>query len=168
MNIRQKLKTTLIACAVGAMSLSTAGLALAQGRGNNGNDQQRQDQREHGNKQDRRDDHRNEHRNDARGHDRGDDRQARHEGPTRWDNRDGRDYWNGRYANRGRGAGPSHSYYVGNRLPPVYHQPRYVINDWRSHQLRQPPRGYHWVQSGGDYLLVAITTGVILQLLLSN
>jgi Ni/Co efflux regulator RcnB len=29
------------------------------------------------------------------------------------------------------------------------------------------PRGYHWVQAG-DYVLVAIATGIIVQLLLNN
>ncbi len=67
-----------------------------------------------------------------------------------------------------RGAGPDRSYYQGDRLPLQYRSRQYVVNDWRGHHLNAPPRGYHWVQSGGDYLLVAITTGVILQLLLSN
>jgi Ni/Co efflux regulator RcnB len=43
-----------------------------------------------------------------------------------------------------------------------------VVEDWRGHRLSAPPRGYHWVQTGADYVLVAIATGVILQLLLSN
>ena len=160
-----KLKTSLIACVVGLMSLSPAGAALAQGRGNS--DERRQEQRgqqgndHRGDRNERRD------RDDRRGRD-DHDRHGRNEGPARWDNRDGRDHWNGRYSNRGRGAGPNHSYYVGNRLPPVYHQRQYVVDNWRAHQLRQPPRGYHWVQSGNDYLLVAVATGVILQLLLSN
>ena len=38
----------------------------------------------------------------------------------------------------------------------------------RGHHLRQPPRGYHWVQSGNDFLLVAITTGVIASILLNQ
>jgi Ni/Co efflux regulator RcnB len=67
-----------------------------------------------------------------------------------------------------RGAGPDHSFRRGDRLPREFQQNRYVVNDWRGHQLSQPPRGYHWVQTGGDYVLVAIATGVILQLLLSN
>jgi Ni/Co efflux regulator RcnB len=67
-----------------------------------------------------------------------------------------------------RGAGPYRSYYRGDRLPLQYRSRQYVVNDWRGHHLNAPPRGYHWVQNGGDYLLVAITTGVILQLLLSN
>ena len=61
----------------------------------------------------------------------------------------------------GRGAGPDHNFYRGDRLPPQYHERQYVVSDWRGHHLRQPPRGYHWVQSGNDFLLVAITTGVI-------
>lgn len=67
-----------------------------------------------------------------------------------------------------RGAGPNQSFHRGGRLPPEYRTRQYVVNDWRGHHLSAPPRGYHWVQNGSDYLLVAITTGVILQLLLSN
>ena len=73
-----------------------------------------------------------------------------------------------RRADDRRGAGPDHAYYRGGRLPPAYRGTRYVVDDWRGHRLSAPPRGYHWVQSGGDYLLVAIATGVILQLLLSD
>jgi Ni/Co efflux regulator RcnB len=43
-----------------------------------------------------------------------------------------------------------------------------VVDDWRAHHLSAPPRGYHWVQTGADYVLVAIATGIILQLLLNN
>ena len=49
----------------------------------------------------------------------------------------------------------------GDRLPPQFRQPQYVVNDWRGHGLRQPPRGYYWVQNGSDYVLAAIATGVI-------
>ena len=68
----------------------------------------------------------------------------------------------------GRGAGPDHRYYRGDRLPPDYRRHNYVVEDWRGHGLSAPPHGYHWLQSGGDYLLVAIATGVILYALLSN
>jgi Ni/Co efflux regulator RcnB len=67
-----------------------------------------------------------------------------------------------------RGAGPNHSFYRGERLPPNYRGRQYVVDDWRGHGLRTPPRGYHWVQAGGDYVLVAITTGIILELLLNR
>lgn len=67
-----------------------------------------------------------------------------------------------------RGAGPNHAYYPGQRLPAYYRSRSYVVEDWRGHRLSAPPRGYHWVQTGGDYVLVAIATGIILQLLLNN
>jgi len=67
-----------------------------------------------------------------------------------------------------RGAGPQHAFHKGGRLPPEYRQQRYVVDDWRGHHLSAPPRGYHWVQTGGDYVLVAIATGVILNLLLAH
>ena len=85
----------------------------------------------------------------------------------RWDNQ-GHDMRNFQRRNDQRGAGPNHGYYQGDRFPAQYRSSHYVVGDWRGHHLSAPPRGYHWVQNGGDYLLVAITTGVILQLLLSQ
>lgn len=65
-----------------------------------------------------------------------------------------------------RGAGPRHDMHRGQRLPTYYRGRQYVVNDWRSHRLSQPPRGHHWVQTGGDYVLVAIGSGLIVQLML--
>ncbi len=67
-----------------------------------------------------------------------------------------------------RGAGPDHNFYRGGRLSPEYRNRQYVVDDWRDHHLSAPPRGYHWVQTGGDYVLVAIATGIIAQVLLGN
>lgn len=64
------------------------------------------------------------------------------------------------------GAGPQGNWVKGSRMPPQYRSHQYVVNDWRGHGLKSPPRGYNWVQYGGDYLLVAIATGVITQLIL--
>ena len=36
-----------------------------------------------------------------------------------------------------------------------------VINNYRGYRLRTPPRGYHYVRSGNDAILVGITSGVI-------
>ena len=69
---------------------------------------------------------------------------------------------------RGRGAGPDHSFYRGGRLPTQYRSRQYVVDDWRGHHLSAPPRGYHWVQTGGDYVLAAIATGVIASVLLNQ
>ena len=73
-----------------------------------------------------------------------------------------------RFSHDGRGAGPDRNWYRGGRLPPMYRSPHYVVNDWRVHHLTPPPRGYQWVQYGTDYLLIAIATGVIAQLILAN
>lgn len=67
-----------------------------------------------------------------------------------------------------RGAGPRHDMRKGGRLPPEYRHRQYVVNDWRGHHLNAPPRGYQWVQTGGDYVLAAVATGIILQVLLNN
>ncbi|MGE4322889.1 MAG: RcnB family protein [Sphingobium sp.] len=36
-----------------------------------------------------------------------------------------------------------------------------VVNNYRDYRLSAPPRGYQWVQSGNDAVLVAITSGII-------
>jgi len=136
------MKNKTIISAVLAMTLATGGLAFGQGYGDwDRHDRGRND---HADRQhDRRD-------NDARQSNR----------------RDGRAHRDQR--REGRGVGPNHAYYRGDRLPVEYRNRYYVVNDWHGHHLSAPPRGYHWVQSGGDYILVAIATGIILQLMLSN
>ncbi|MCR6663472.1 MAG: RcnB family protein [Luteimonas sp.] len=50
-----------------------------------------------------------------------------------------------------------------------YNRPVYVVQDYRGYGLRHPPRGHRWVRDDyGDYLLVAITTGLIVDLILRN
>jgi Ni/Co efflux regulator RcnB len=64
----------------------------------------------------------------------------------------------------GRGAGPDHNFYRGGKLPVQYRDKGYWVNDWRGHRLSAPPPGYHWVQTGGDYVLVADSTNIIFQI----
>ncbi|TFW29781.1 RcnB family protein [Duganella callida] len=112
------------------------------------------------------------HDNDRRGPDR-EHRDNRHDdrrmdyGPDRRNDR--ADYrHDDRRGPDHRGAGPRHDMYKGGRLPPEYRGRQYVVENWRAHHLSAPPRGYHWVQTGSDYVLVGIATGVIASLLLSN
>ncbi|WP_042299687.1 RcnB family protein [Paraburkholderia kururiensis] len=51
----------------------------------------------------------------------------------------------------------------GDRLPPEYRDRQYVIDDWRAYRLGPPPRGYTWIGVGGDYLLVQISSGIVLR-----
>lgn len=115
----------------------------------------------------------NDRRNDRdRDRDRDEGRQHENRGnspkPDRHDNRDFGRRHNEERNRGGRGVGPNHEYYRGDRLPAEYRHRHYVVDDWRGHHLSAPPRGYHWVQSGGDYILIAVATGVIVQLLLSQ
>jgi Ni/Co efflux regulator RcnB len=66
------------------------------------------------------------------------------------------------------GAGPYHNLRRGERLPSRYRSHQYVVNDWHGHHLKAPPRGYHWVQTGADYVLVGIATGLIADMILSQ
>jgi Ni/Co efflux regulator RcnB len=100
--------------------------------------------------------------------DRGRDRDQQGQRGGQQDRRDNQNRADNDEHRRGRGAGPNHDFRKGQRLPSEYRHRQYVVDDWRGHHLSPPPRGYHWVQTGGDYVLVAITTGIILQLLLNN
>lgn len=105
-------------------------------------------------------------------HDRGQDRYD----SRRDDRRDGyRAYGGGRAGSEGwgeerrwNGAGPDHNFRRGDRLPSRYRNHQYVVNNWREHRLRPPPRGYQWVQTGGDYVLAAVATGLIADLIINR
>jgi Ni/Co efflux regulator RcnB len=134
------MKTKLIASALIALSMAASGSALAQ-------------RNDHGNGHNGRNDH-----SDQRGTERYDS--DRHD--------------NGRYDARQyrrddkRGGGPRHDLRRGQRLNQEYRGNRYVVSDWRARHLSAPPRGHQWVQAGNDYVLAAIATGIIAQVLLSN
>jgi Ni/Co efflux regulator RcnB len=146
------MKRNAAIAAVIALTMATGQLAFAQGnsnhgdRGNRGDNDRRQDNRE--SKEDRKEDRR-------------EAKEFRH------DNRDfGRSH--NKWRAEGRGVGPGHEYYRGDRLPAEYRHRQYVVNDWRGHHLSAPPSGYQWVQSGNDYILVSIVSGIISQLLLGS
>jgi hypothetical protein len=62
---------------------------------------------------------------------------------------------------------PHRDWHRGDRLPPDYRGPQYVVDDWRGYDLQPPPSGYQWVQVNGDFVLAAIATGVISSILLA-
>ena len=133
----------IIIATIMAISLTAGSSAYAQGHGND------RDRNSHGQ------------------HDRSDRDSDRDHG-KRYNQRDNhaRGHDNGRH--NGRGAGPQHNFYKGERISSEYRHRQYVVSDWRGHRLSAPPRGYHWVQTGPDYVLIAITTGIIAQIIFSN
>lgn len=65
----------------------------------------------------------------------------------------------------GYGHMPPYRWAPGVRVPHEYRTARYRVNNWRRHGLYAPPHGHYWVQHGADYLLVAVTTGIIASLI---
>jgi Ni/Co efflux regulator RcnB len=139
------MKTKLIASALIALSMAASGSAFAQ-RNDHGNDHNGRNDQSY---------QRDNERKDSDRHDNG-----------RYDNdrRDARQY----HRDDKRGGGPRHDLRRGQRLNQEYRGNRYVVSDWRARHLSAPPRGHQWVQAGNDYVLAAIATGIIAQVLLSN
>jgi Ni/Co efflux regulator RcnB len=146
---------SLIATAV-ALTLGMSSLpSFAQGNGRDQKILQQQHQRQD-NRADRREDRRDDRfdRRDDRRDYRHDRREYRYE--SRHDHR--HYYYNARGPEFRRGA----------YIPREYRNRQYVVVNYRTHRLAVPPRGHQWVQVGGDYVLVAIATGIIASIILSH
>jgi Ni/Co efflux regulator RcnB len=79
----------------------------------------------------------------------------------RWEDRD-HDRWDGH--DRGLHRGHYKKWRKGERIGGY----RYVVVEPYRHHLRPAPRGYRWVRAdGGDFLLAAIATGVIVDIVLN-
>ncbi len=160
------MKTTLIASALLALSVAASGSAFAQ-RGDHGYDRDNRDgyaQRQDKDRYDRDRNDRDRYDHDRRDGHRSDGRDYRGADARHYDRGDARNY----YRDDRRGGGPRHDLRRGQRLGNEYRGNRYVVSDWRARRLSAPPRGHHWVQAGNDYVLAAIATGLIAQVLLSN
>ena len=180
------MKTSAIVCAVLAGTFGFSTIASAQGWRDAGrhdrNDrvEQRQDRREA--RRDRREDRR-EARQDRRDDRRDDRREARRD-----DRRQDR-AWHQGYRDGARQphyvysspsyvySSPSYRYVApahrarfqrGGYLPWQYRSHAYYVNDWHAYpRLYAPPYGQQWVNVDGEFLLVAIATGLIANALLN-
>jgi Ni/Co efflux regulator RcnB len=142
----------LVVYALAAASLGVSSLSFAQGARFEPShlqrvDDRRDDRRDY--RQDRRDDRRD-FRHDRRD-DRRDYRQSRNDRHYHY-------YYNAR--------GPE--FRRGGYIPYEYRNRQYVVVNPHQHRLYAPPRGHQWVQVGTDYVLVAIATGLIANLILNN
>lgn len=128
-------------CAIAAATLLASSFAFAGDR-----DRKYEDDHGHGHSQSRKHDNRWDDRRDGR----------------QFDQRDGR--WNERrpvYNARGS------DFRRGGYIPREYRMRAYEV-DYRQHRLSRPPQGQRWVQVGADYVLIAIATGVIAHIILSQ
>lgn len=68
---------------------------------------------------------------------------------------------NDRNVRNDRGIRNGHRWAKGQRFDRRYANNYRVLNNYRDYRLAAPPRGYHWVRSGNDAVMVAITSGII-------
>lgn len=52
----------------------------------------------------------------------------------------------------------------GDRLSTDYRSGQYVVSDWKANHLRKPTRGHHWVRVNNRFLLIAIGSGLIMEI----
>lgn len=48
-----------------------------------------------------------------------------------------------------------------------YGPPPYVVHNYVYYHLAPPPPGYYWVQANGEFLMIAITSGIIASILMA-
>lgn len=181
------MKTSAILCAVLAGTFGFGSVASAQGhdgdrRGDRGDRGQRWEQRQdrherrdarHEARQERREDRREDRRVDRaydRGYHAGAWQQPRHVAPQPSYNHGYRDRTpNYSYGHRDSSPGyRTARFHRGTYLPAQYRAHPYYVNDWHSHQgLYAPPYGHQWVNVDGEFLLVALATGLIASAILN-
>lgn len=159
--MKRLILTVAAIASVAAPMAAVATDAAAQSRDRYERRDDRRDYRNdyRGDRRDNRQDYRNDHRNDYRS--------------DRWDNGRYNGYY---YNNRWSYGAPPAAYYGspayrpgyqawrrGGYLPPAYRG--YVIRDYGRYGLRPPPRGYYWYNVNGEYLLAAIATGLIFDII---
>ncbi|GAB3380383.1 RcnB family protein [Lysobacter fragariae] len=69
----------------------------------------------------------------------------------------------------GKHKGWHKDYRRGERIEVVYLTPRYYVEDYRVYHLAPPPPGHRWIRyPDGRYILVAVATGIIADILLNH
>jgi len=133
------MKRFLLASSISLMLLSTAAMAApGHGNGNGHGGGKHADQAFHGEHGDRHDAYESSHHY-AKGH--------------------GAHHDNGLHLGQ-------HKFERGERVPSVYLERRYYVENYRVYNLAPPPRGYRWVRpNDGRYLLISTATGLISQIL---
>ena len=184
------MKTSAIVCALLAGSFGLSGVASAN-QYLNGNFDRRHEQRG-----DQRSEQRGDQRSEPRGDRRGEQRAERHEQRREnwrndrrddgrrheWRAGDRQPHYNHYSAPRYVHPQPHYSapryvyqpsyrtgprFHRGSYLPWEYRQQPYFVSNWQAYPaLYAPPYGYQWINVDGEFLLVALATGLIANALL--
>lgn len=76
-------------------------------------------------------------------------------------------HWHGHHPG-GDFAWRGHRFAPGRPFPPGFYGPQYRVDDWQRRGLPEPPHGHRWSYIDGNYVLVAVATGVITSIILNN
>ena len=150
------MKASAILCAILAGTFGFSTMASAQ--------QWRGGDRDHdrGHRSEQRQDHRGEHREHRE--------QWRHYQQPRYVEQH-RHYGYGQphYVYSQRGYRGEHRFYRGGYVPREYLRGPYFVSNWNAYPgLYAPPYGYQWVNADGQFLLVALATGLIANALINS
>jgi Ni/Co efflux regulator RcnB len=91
-----------------------------------------------------------------------------------WAGDQGRKHGHGHDDDRGHSRGKhkghhKHEMHRGERIPVVYLERNYYVDDYRVYSLAPPPRGHRWVRTDdGRYILIAVATGIIADIILHH
>jgi Ni/Co efflux regulator RcnB len=171
------MKTSAIVCAVLAGSFGLSSVALAQdGRRFDRGDRGDRAERRHEQRADRREDRREERREAWRNQQRQDRafrqgwqagyQQPRYNPPQHVYQQPR--YNQPHYVYQQPSYRAAHRFHRGSYLPYQYRQQPYYVNNWHAYpSLYAPPYGHQWINVDGEFLLVALATGLIANALLN-
>ncbi len=74
--------------------------------------------------------------------------------PGHWNNQPPQAHW----------QGDGRRWHQGDR----YDGQRYAVQNYGYYHLRQPPAGYEWVQDGSQFVLIAVASGIIADIILNS
>ncbi|ENU79961.1 hypothetical protein F975_01713 [Acinetobacter sp. ANC 3789] len=167
------MKTQLMAITLAMTTALSAGAAFADPNDNYRGGPQQNQQNDHRDGGYQQNDRHNGYQQQRPSNDRHDGGYQQHQSNDRRDDHQQDRHWTPRYqqhpqAYRHDMPRPGQEWRRGGRVPAQYRGYEYEVRDWRSHDLPAPPRGHRWVRINGDYVLIAIATGVIAQILLGG
>ncbi|WP_192456370.1 RcnB family protein [Musicola keenii] len=61
-----------------------------------------------------------------------------------------------------------HDFRRGHPVPRDFRWDRYRVDDWRGRGLYAPPSGYRWAYIDGNYVLIAVATGIITSIIINS
>lgn len=144
------MKKTILACLITLFTISTSLSTVAYADGPDGHQGQQWQPRQGGNNN-----------GDHRG-------QGKQEGPGRSESRGHEPRGNAHGGERDHFAWNGHNFRRGHPAPQRFRGDAYRVHDWRARGLREPPRGQYWSYIDGNYVLIAVATGIITSIIMGS